>query len=80
MKSLFTLAMFYREELKKCRTKIEALELERDHVQNQLQENQEEANMANVHRLQSKYSKVETELVAERELERGIQQRLEQAE
>ena len=66
--------------MKKCRTTIESLELERDHVHTQLEESQEEENMANVHRLQSKYTKIETELDAERELEATIQQRLDQAE
>ena len=45
-----------------------------------LGESSEKANMANVARLQSKYTKVETELDAERELKATIQQRLDQAE
>ncbi|XP_022101858.1 cilia- and flagella-associated protein 74-like [Acanthaster planci] len=69
-----------REELKKCRTKLEALELEKEHTTEQLQQSEEQGNMANVHRLKSKLAKLEKELEAEGDLEKQIQERLDQAE
>ncbi|XP_071804990.1 cilia- and flagella-associated protein 74-like [Asterias amurensis] len=69
-----------REELKKCRTKLEALELEKEHVREQLALNEEQGNMANVHRLRSKLTKLEKELQAEGDLEKQIEERLSEAE
>ncbi|XP_038060641.1 cilia- and flagella-associated protein 74-like [Patiria miniata] len=69
-----------REELKKCRTKLEALELEGEHVKEQLSQSEEQGNMANVHRLRSKLVKLDKELEAERDLEKQIQERLDLAE
>ncbi|XP_071479048.1 cilia- and flagella-associated protein 74-like, partial [Diadema antillarum] len=69
-----------REELQKCRTSLEALTLERDHILIQLEICQREGNSANAYRLDSKLVKLAQELEAERLLEAQIVDRLDKAE
>ncbi|XP_030843009.1 cilia- and flagella-associated protein 74 [Strongylocentrotus purpuratus] len=69
-----------REELQKCRTSIEALTLERDHVMIQLDICQREGHSANMYRLESKLGKLAKELEAEGMLEAQIVDRLDIAE
>ena len=72
--------IFHREELQKCRTSIEALTLERDHVMIQLDICQREGHSANMYRLESKLGKLAKELEAEGVLEAQIVDRLDIAE
>ncbi|PIK58214.1 hypothetical protein BSL78_04865 [Apostichopus japonicus] len=58
-----------REELKKCRSTIKALESEQDEIYKDIEESGESGNTANVYRLESKHRKVCIELEAERALE-----------
>ncbi|XP_033115182.1 cilia- and flagella-associated protein 74-like [Anneissia japonica] len=69
-----------RYELEKCRTKIEMLEYERNHVFDQIEGCEAEGNMANVYRLQSKHEKLCLELEAEENLEKKITVGLDKAE
>ncbi|XP_077980899.1 cilia- and flagella-associated protein 74-like isoform X2 [Glandiceps talaboti] len=69
-----------REELKTCREKVENLEIERDEVYENIQQEEEANNMAAVYRLRSKHEKLCVELEAEEALEQEISQRLEQSE
>ncbi|XP_041480750.1 cilia- and flagella-associated protein 74-like [Lytechinus variegatus] len=69
-----------REELDKCRTSLEALTLERDHVMIQLDICQRDGHSANMYRLQSKLDKLAKELGAEGILEAQIMERLDKAE
>ncbi|XP_071839784.1 cilia- and flagella-associated protein 74-like isoform X2 [Apostichopus japonicus] len=65
-----------REELKKCRSTIEALESEQDEIYKDIEESGESGNTANVYRLESKHRKVCIELEAERELEMQLMEGL----
>ncbi|XP_071945764.1 cilia- and flagella-associated protein 74-like isoform X2 [Antedon mediterranea] len=69
-----------RDELRKCRTNIEILELERNHVFGQIEKCYTEGNMAKVYLLQSKQEKLNLEYKAEENLEKQVIIRLDNAE
>lgn len=70
----------FREELKKCQDHIEQLQKEKNVVSNDIEEAESQSNMASLYRLQAFHSKLCAEIDAEKDVQREILHRLQEAE
>ncbi|KAJ7393616.1 hypothetical protein OS493_006603 [Desmophyllum pertusum] len=74
------LVLQFREELNKCQEHQEQLQKEKELVSDEIEEAQHQNNMASLYRLQAYHSKLCAEIDAEKDVEREILHRLEEAE
>ncbi|RMX35928.1 hypothetical protein pdam_00005199 [Pocillopora damicornis] len=70
----------FRDEHKKCQEHIDELQKDKELVSNEIEEAETQNNMASFYRLQSYHDKLCAEIGAEKDVEREILNRLEEAE
>lgn len=70
----------FREELSKCQEHMEQLQKDKELVSSEIEEAQSQNNMASLYRLKAYHSKLCDEIDAEKDVEREISHRLEEAE
>lgn len=70
----------FRDEHKKCQEHIDELQKDKELVSNEIEEAETQKNMASFYRLQSYHDKLCAEIDAEKDVEREILNRLEEAE